>query len=191
MKLKNNSISSLKITPDIIDYYLTVLKGHNPSLKPIFRQNGSVRICVINYRKISLDVFLSYYFWHLILMLTLALFSWLVPLFLVIDQMVSTKFSAENKENYVKKWIYLNNQEKKFQVANEVKYFKNQDEGMELTLTFCQLAKFETMGKRFKSWRGSGWQLITPMIKHEYGVRWGSETWEITSWQDKEQAKCE
>lgn len=57
MKIKNNSIPSLKITPDIIDYYLTVLKEHNPNLKPIFRQNGSVRICVINYRKLALMFF--------------------------------------------------------------------------------------------------------------------------------------
>lgn len=60
--------------------------------------------------------------------------------------MVRTKFSGKNEEHYVKKGIYLNNQEKKFQVANEVKYFKNQDEGMQLTLTFCQLANFGNHG---------------------------------------------
>lgn len=81
-------------------------------------------------------------------MLALVLFSWLVPVLLVIDQMVQTKFSAETKEHYVKKWIDLNNQKKKFQVANEVKDFKNQERRWrnELTLTLCQFANFRRNG---------------------------------------------
>ena len=41
------------------------------------------------------------------------MFSWLYPFFLVIGQMIRTKYSAEIKGHYVKKFIYLKSHEKR------------------------------------------------------------------------------